>query len=84
MNDLLKTNDVFSAAKSFTSASCVGFMLLPLQSGQHIKVLKTVLMQFLEKLFDTNASDATVQTGCNILKVHFEGLGMVRSRKMIH
>ena len=57
---------------------------MPIQNGQHIRVLKTVLMQFLEKLFDTNASDATVQTGCNILKVHLEGLGMVRSRKMIH
>ena len=75
MNDLLTTNE---------SASCVGYMLLPFQSGQHINVLKAVLMQVLEKLFDTDASDSTVQTGCNILKVRFEGLAMARSRKIIH
>ena len=54
-------------------------MLLPIQNGQHINVFRKALLQFFKKLFDTDASDATVQTGCNILKVHLEGLGMARS-----
>ena len=50
---------------------------LPLQSGDYIKVLMIVLMRVLDKLFGDDASDATVQTGCNILKVHTHVCGCV-------
>ena len=45
-------------------------VLFASQKGEYIKVLKVVLMSILDKLFGSDASDATVQTGCNILKVH--------------
>ena len=60
-----------------SSGLCIKMLvhILPLwlfyiQNGEYIAVLKIVLMNILEKLFGSDASDATVQTGCNILKVH--------------
>ena len=67
-----------------TAYSYVHVMLLcPQKEGgyvEHFNVLRRVLMQFLERLFGSDANDSTVQTGCNILKVHsmFTGLSVGR------
>ena len=55
-------------------------LLCPQKKGEYVEyitVLKTALMQFLDKLFGSDANDSTVQTGCNILKVRsvLTGLG---------